>query len=202
VSNSGWVKTRGSGDKFTGNTYNNGESYPESQEYVPSQLGRWTSNLVLQNTTDCRKQGTKTIKEITGTKNGAWRTGGQYQGGYKGADEEELGSPVGFTDENGMEEVENWICADGCPVAEMDKQGQSSRFFLNADWSYEIYENLVNSTPFLYQAKASRTERDGGLNELPDKKVSFKNSHPTVKSISLGSGPYFYHRPSMHHVES
>lgn len=216
--------------------------------------GRWPSNVVLQHTPDCRKEGTKTIKGITGTKNGAWRTGGQYQGGYKGADEEELGSPVGFTDENGMEEVENWICADGCPVAEMNKQtgfkkstrhmsykrkgssigmipkdkpemdeftqesGYASRFFLNADWSYEIYESIANSTPFLYQAKASRTERDGGLNGLPDKKVSFmnthngnpdegsawspvddrtgesrnrfeakvKNSHPTVKSISLG----------------
>lgn len=205
-----------------------------------SELGRWPSNVVLQHTPDCRKQGAKTIKGITGTKNGAWRTGGQYQGGYKGADEDELGSPVGFTDENGMEEVENWICADGCPVAEMNKQtgfkkstrhmsykrkgssigmipkdkpemdeftqesGYASRFFLNADWSYEIYENIANSEPFLYQAKASRSERDAGLNDLPlkqsrttyDKSVRDSNGndsgeprrnvHPTVKSISLG----------------
>ena len=202
--------------------------------------GRWPSNVVLQHTPDCRKQGTKTIKGITGTKNGAWRTGGQYQGGYKGADENELGDPIGFTDENGMEEVENWICADGCPVAEMNKQtglkkstrhmsykrkgsligmipkdmpemdeftqeyGYASRFFFNADWSYEIYERIVDSTPFLYQAKASRAERDSGLNEMEskqsrttyDKSVRDKNGndsgeprkniHPTVKSISLG----------------
>jgi len=83
--------------------------------------GRWPSNLVLVHGTGCQRAGTKKTKAITGTLNGSWRKGHQYSGGWTGADEADLGKPVGYGDEDGMETVAAWECEDGCPVAELDR---------------------------------------------------------------------------------
>ncbi len=83
--------------------------------------------------------------------------------------------------------------------------GTAARFFFNSDWSYEVAEQLANADPVRYQAKASRSERDAGLErfqeikttrykeqgqghlpkQTPRKAVSQHNPHPTVKPIRL-----------------
>ena len=82
--------------------------------------------------------------------------------------------------------------------------GGASRFFFNSDWSYEIAEQIDQAVPFFYQSKASRFERDAGLQELPKKFLAtmgdgigarehnpnestawVRNIHPTLKPISL-----------------
>jgi hypothetical protein len=88
--------------------------------------------------------------------------------------------------------------------------GTAARFYPNHDWSYEIAERLAGVTPFRYQAKAARKERDAGLDEfelqdwelpgrsgltgrkrLDNSKAPLKgggqsrNPHPTVKPIAL-----------------
>ena len=82
--------------------------------------------------------------------------------------------------------------------------GTASRFFYNSDWNAEVEEQLFSANPVLYQAKASRAEREAGLDdtfeirsvfhdgreavsEMPAQRHSIKrrNSHPTVKPISL-----------------
>lgn len=84
--------------------------------------GRWPSNLILQHQPGCQRVGTKKVKAITGTLNGAWRYGHQYSGGWAGADDAALGSPVGFGDAEGMETIEAWDCTEDCPVAGLDAQ--------------------------------------------------------------------------------
>jgi len=81
------------------------------------------------------------------------------------------------------------------------KMGEESRFFLNVDWQLE------QSDPVFYCAKASRKERDVGLEEMKEKEMgrhqssldggvmltgsgnersnSRRNHHPTVKPLKL-----------------
>ena len=82
--------------------------------------------------------------------------------------------------------------------------GTASRFFFNADWNAEVEERLFEVDPVRYQAKASRSERDAGLDEMPKKFTATMNDgigarehnpshastwvhnhHPTVKPIKL-----------------
>lgn len=44
--------------------------------------------------------------------------------------------------------------------------GTAARFFHQSDWSYEIEERLAHADPVRYQAKASRKERDQGLEDF------------------------------------
>lgn len=103
------------------------------------------------------------------------------------------------------------ITIDGIKPSE----GTAARFFFQADWSYEIAERLAGAEPFYYCAKASRRERDAGLEGFIPVEPTYRangliedrtwidrkdgkgpvpvnarmqprhNPHPTVKPISL-----------------
>lgn len=161
---SGWNKTKGNGDKFIGNTYNNGESYPESQDkFSPHVLGRWPSNFILLD-----------------------------EGAAQALDEQSgKGDKIVLNDSGG-----------------------ASRFF------FRVSEQIDEADPVRYVAKASRGEREAGLEgmseteighnrfdtcgncggyllqnpdrpsackcENPERKNNrMKNPHPTVKPIEL-----------------
>jgi len=90
-------------------------------------------------------------------------------------------------------------CVRGCPVALMDGQGGASRFFTVTEWD--------DVPPFRYVAKPSRSERNAGLDGLPERNrykaggvggtggwrdvekavnaTPTKNHHPTVKPLAL-----------------
>jgi hypothetical protein len=55
-------------------------------------------------------------------------------------------------------------------------KGTAARFFFNADY---MLERLEDADPVVYQAKASRSERNAGLSD------DSKCAHPTVKPIKL-----------------
>jgi DNA modification methylase len=177
-------------------------------EYVPPQ-GGWPSNLLLAHHLDCREVGTKKVKAITGTLNGSWRTGHQYSGGYSGASAEDLGTPVGKGDADGNETVKVYECVPGCPAQVMDEQSgaQESK---SAGASRFFPQFTHDPDPFLYVPKATRKEREAGLDHLEEKSVGMsngaqlhgegydkgqdiglnrvvrvKNSHPTVKPVKL-----------------
>lgn len=80
--------------------------------------------------------------------------------------------------------------------------GEISRFFYQIHWSYEIFEQLQNSDAALYFAKASKTEKNTGLDHFSSQKVNDgrakdidnafqrgttlrKNTHPSVKPLDL-----------------
>ena len=62
-----------------------------------SLAGRFPANVLLMPTPEVLAEFPDTGKS-TGTKNGSWRTGHQYSGGYSGAPEGELGDEVGYGD--------------------------------------------------------------------------------------------------------
>jgi len=90
---------------------------------------------------------------------------------------------------------------DGKPVRSVESStGTASRFFFQSHW---MHERLEQSDPVFYCGKATRKERDAGLDELPLKMrhrvngghgleddpkfapVEARNIHPTVKAIAL-----------------
>jgi site-specific DNA-methyltransferase (adenine-specific) len=163
--------------------------------------GRWPANFILVHTPDCR---------ITGYRESDSYVINRFDDGMK-----PFGDGAGheYSTEDtsgGLQPV--WECVEGCAVKALDKQGgnshivgegDTSRFFYQAGWSYEVAEQLLNADPVKYQAKASRSERDAGLENIepttperygefkgteehaPNKQNLQRNPHPTLKPIDL-----------------
>jgi site-specific DNA-methyltransferase (adenine-specific) len=147
--------------------------------------GRWPANFVLTHAPDCEQVGT-TTERVGG---GANATSGFVEG-YERGD--------GFVGRDVSAAV--WRCAPGCPVAALDEQSGdgASRYFTITEW-----DDIADAVPFRYQAKASKKERNAGVeaveprfaptmgdgiggkehnSETATKKQNF---HPTVKPLDL-----------------
>jgi DNA modification methylase len=165
--------------------------------YNPHAAGRWPANLILQHTPDCNgtcvpdcpierlgAQSGESEYPRHKTKRSATKDidGMQYSGGYSGQDDVE----VGFSD-----------------------RGTAARFFFQVDW---MLDRLEDADPVVYRAKASRSEREAGLdprqvrllglmeqdtatiNDGREKPIdnpyqrgetTRRNTHPTLKPLSL-----------------
>jgi len=91
-------------------------------------------------------------------------------------------------------------CTPSCPIELLDQQQEEvSRFFHNSQWS-----QVDDLTPFIYQAKPGKKERNAGLEQLPEVVITGRdggqdamavphktrsnpaqNFHPTVKPVEL-----------------
>jgi hypothetical protein len=62
-----------------------------------------------------------------------------------------------------------WGSCDGTemPRNGYDDSGSVSRFFATMDWSLDVAEQLAQAAPAYYEPKASRAERDAGLEGMP-----------------------------------
>lgn len=153
--------------------------------------GRWPANLIIQHHPDCNEDvchpdcPARTLDEQSGIlKSGTGSTKQASAKGYR---------PTVFGAESRPE---------GTPNVEYGDEGPASRYFFQADWSYDVYEQLAGAAPIRYQPKPGRPERDAGLDDLPRQSrprvnsggleneprwapVEVYNYHPTVKSISL-----------------
>ncbi len=182
----------------------------DGPEYIgQTQAGRWPANLILQHHPECVQVGVKKVKGAPhlGQKNPELTK--QYGGGCFGGGQ--VTPEGGYADADGLEEVEAWECADGCPVKMLDEQSgrlQSGKMKAGTrrtaqdepgSFCYGTYGgNATNSdTPgdtgtasrFFYCVKASGKGR-GNLpaEELPlfgMGKPEFRNTHPTVKPLEL-----------------
>lgn len=188
----------------------------------------------------CVRVGTKRVKatSIHGEDVAIRRSGAHSEaGGHQTIGREQ--PERGFADPDGKESVEDWQCVDGCPVRLLDSQsgvtsvtGKRSERSRNAvvegtQWATNNHRSTeypgdsggasrffhcFEPEPFIYQAKASRKDRNEGCEGLPDvskaivygdgfdsaSKVrtdeqsengvdrgSTKNKHPTVKPHEL-----------------
>jgi DNA modification methylase len=152
-------------------------------------LGRWPANTIITHSPLCRQ--VSTTSEIAG---GGAKASLGFVNGYE---------HDGFVGQNITTNV--WQCAEGCPanlfptstsqghwsktkttgfsefggrkseylgVGEKDKDGDSAdRYFTQTEYSD------VDFPPLIYQAKASKAERNAGLDG--------QNFHPTVKPLAL-----------------
>jgi site-specific DNA-methyltransferase (adenine-specific) len=191
---------------------------PEAQPTTVQ--GRWPANLILSHTESCQSTG-KTIKSKTGAgKRTATfgtqdtQSGGDGSGGWSGYEYE----------------TEVYECVEGCPVKTLDEQSGQSKSpktyvrgvgtlegervaYANigevAGTESQNYGDSGGASRFFYVAKASKRDRNEGLEELletsaadmverePDsagmnspragagRTSGAKNFHPTVKPTAL-----------------
>lgn len=171
----------------------NDKDYPGENGYQQNKAGRWPANVIFSHHPDCTCIGTK---KVTGTftGNGDAAIGEHSKGSVALM---RRGTGTDRTDENGLETVENWSCVDGCPVKELDAQsgilvsGEMNKTYKycdngfamnpgrNKDKKYFTNGSKGGASRFFYCAKASKSERNAGLNE------GEINDHPTVKPVSI-----------------
>ncbi len=188
------------------------------QAIDPNQ-GRWPTNLVLSHSPGCVRRGTKRVKGSH--QNGKpWPrnivNGHIYEKGWKPGHE-----CNGHVDPDGLETVADWDCAPGCPIRLIGEQsGESSpgkphvlrRNAKSTGWSGGSYptENAgldrgdsgtaarffpqFDADPFIYQAKASRADRNAGCEGMEAKKSSKLNDglrscvgHPNPNAVGTTS---------------
>jgi DNA modification methylase len=140
--------------------------------------GRFPANIILTHHEDCECKGTKKVKANFG--NREYKVGEDidntiYGKGYKREDAKLT------QDENGMEEVENWDCHEDCPIRILDEQSGVSKssntkrnrntlgsFGMPNDETPE-YNDKGGASRFFYVAKASKSERNKGLDGFEEK---------------------------------
>lgn len=204
---------------------NSGFKNDKLDEYTQP-LGRFPANLILSHHPECVCNGLKKVKGSScspedigkGTENTP-NNGilGRGKGGV---------ITSAYTDENGEETVEDWICHPDCPVKILDEQsgitksgkvksdkgaynGESVIGFLRGVSNYtNQHGDSGGASRFFYVAKATRTERNWGLDHFDDKQMArsvgaqnnieypkdqiglnktslVKNTHPTIKPVAL-----------------
>lgn len=181
-----------SGSEESANLY--GDGLNGSRAAGTTNVGRYPSNLLLSHIPPdengeggCVRTGTKRVRNDTG---GAF--GGNPSEGYHGFKERHTREH--YKDPDGTEEVEEYICQPGCPVAEIDRQsgvrksgsgnkngGASRRWLGNTGFKphdgpstggdeggASRYFACFDGEPgMFYAAKSSRQERNAGLEMLP-----------------------------------
>ena len=161
--------------------------------------GRFPGNLVVTHHPDCIYKGTKTIRNNSGNIDGdePSETTRNTYGGYPGR------TSYQARGEDGYEEIPNYDCHPDCAVLRIVAEfGEVAHYFVQADWSFEIAERLIQANPVFYEAKVGEKERNlgcwnmplverqranpGGLANDPKWANTWQyNNHPTLKPIRL-----------------
>ena len=194
--------------------------------------GRFPSNVILTHHPECKCLGLKKVKSSahhTHKYNSKHTIDNTFLKGLKDGDD--FGNK--FSDENGEETIENWKCHDDCPIKVLDEQsgerkaggkvfgtepsktGQNGIYNTYNRIENDPYSDTGGASRFFYVAKASKSERNFGLDEFEEKqtvggggltaelredgsletssagdefgsiKAKRTNFHPTVKPVKL-----------------
>ena len=181
------LNKRGLNVGFTQEGHNRDSTFNASKrtEYDTSK-GRWPSNLVLHCHCSGDEHEPNCAVRIVGEQSGESGPNGSKTGN-------EPSSPMSTVYQGGLNRQ---------PWQAYNDSGTAARYFYQADWSYEVYEQLNNADLLQYITKPTAGEREAGLGNLPDRTRNRansggyeadpkfapqqrKNHHPTIKSISL-----------------
>ena len=155
---------------FQGKAFSNKDRSHGDPRAKQSPLGRWPSNIVFEHLPGCRCGGTRKVKGArtdTRPEGDGGRTD-QSQWRFRPTDV----TRRGYSNDKGEETIEDWICVDGCPVAELDRQS-GRRFAMTPaqeNWAYnedsravyrkgmgslqgKIYEDTGGASRFFKQVK-------------------------------------------------
>jgi len=150
----------------------------------PTRTGRFPANTLLTHNYDCQQTGTTSQTVVT-------TSGKGFAGSFEGGTNDNGGAAQTFSSPT-------WSCTPSCPIELLDQQQEEvSRFFHNSQWS--VADDL---SPFIYQAKPGKKERNAGLDGLPEQRPDERtetgmgtfeekgvakqsNFHPTVKPVEL-----------------
>lgn len=224
---------RSIGDVSTGGYGNGGIGMSEvgeggdagkGAEWVESTTGRFPANTLLTHNHDCQETGTTTDQPVAGKRTATFGTqdtqsGGDGSGGWSSPPITTTtwsctpNCPVDLLDQqSGTLTPGHWTKTKTTGFGEFGNgkseyhgtgpksdAGGASRFFHNSQWT-----TADDLTPFIYQAKPGKKERNAGLDHLEDKRqdeddyeragttnprnrsqLQRKNFHPTVKPVEL-----------------
>jgi site-specific DNA-methyltransferase (adenine-specific) len=158
-------------------------------ERVETNQGRFPANIILTHHEDCECKGTKKVKAIKGGNSRAIQKN-TYNDFGKNYDNTPNGVGCGFGDENGQEEVENWDCHEDCPIRILDEQSgitksSGGNIGVKNNSVYGKFNDSVKgqsgigdkggASRFFYVAKASKAERNKGLEHFEEKPLAFSN---------------------------
>jgi DNA modification methylase len=164
--------------------------------------GRFPANVILTHNHDCQETGT--VTETVTTTNGKG-----FAGSFEGGTNDNGGASKGST-------TTTWSCTPGCPATQFPNSKSTDNKWegennapiygkYNKGIRQATYSDEGSAARFFYCAKASKKERNGGLDGLPtnigtngnkwtdqdyrrgdtEPKTERKNFHPTVKPIEL-----------------
>lgn len=190
--------------------------------YKENPPGRFPSHLLLSHTLFCEQVG---VKKVMGQNGGGMNRDGQgANNAYSKHQGHEKLKTVGFASDDGTETVEAWECTDDCPVTMLDEQSGRLRARGNktakdhgSNYQASSYKfggqesgnpgDSGGASRFFYCAKVSSSERNAGLEGMPDRGMPpdgplawgvhnqtgkpnkppapAKNHHPTVKPQKL-----------------
>lgn len=224
-------------DNLNGGAYSGGQrsegDWKENSGFKNDKLeqyqqpnGRFPANVILSHSDGCKCVGTKKVKGSSCSPDDIGKgTENTPNNGILGKGKGGVITSA-YTDENGEETVEDWECVDDCPVKILDEQSgitksgkvKSDKLAYNGDSVTGFLRGVSNSSNqhgdsggasrFFYVAKASRTERNWGLDDFEDKEMArsvgaqndieypkdqiglnktniVKNTHPTIKPVQL-----------------
>jgi len=155
--------------------------------------GRFPANIILTHHEDCECKGTKKVKPSNGSGKASEKGGGFSKGMFGDGTSDNIGG--GFTDADGNETVEDWDCHEDCPIRILDEQsGILKSGSLNGDYQgfgrkgvynenksrmaftkLESKASIGGASRFFYVAKASKAERNKGLEDFEEKPLAFSN---------------------------
>jgi DNA modification methylase len=203
----------------TQTTYQQAGRYEDTTELKAN--GRWPANCALSHLPECERVGTRRVKGASDYNRAPESRGAEFWGMENPPDS----ATMGYADPDGTETIPAYSCAPGCPVAELDRQSgelkSPSPYMRNTDgrkmyeggwdkWTpaENNYGDTGGASRFFYVAKASRAERNAGLDGFEERSAGVgdhrtsgdmnerlhrgerehvirRNNHPTVKPIDL-----------------
>lgn len=174
-------------------------------------LGRWPANLLFSHSPGCVRRGTKRVR---GTPDRATNRKGSIMPMEHGWNQNSMTAarqaPNGYANADGLEEVEDYACVEGCPIAALNEQAGVRKS--GAMKPHHIYGGIFgNGKPrgvtvesnegpasrffqqfdgerFIYSAKASRRERDAGLGDFELGGSFDKNTSKTIRRVDPDTG--------------
>ena len=193
-----------------------------AKEYISDDVnGRFPANLIMSHHPECECKGTKKVKGMIDKPTNRTEKGNTWDEENSGLRKNMPKNSGGFGDADGNETVEDWECHEDCPIRILDEQSgvlksgamKKSYEYVNNGYSIgkpsgatkQIHEaSMGGASRFFYCAKASKSERNEGLDGFEEKiiegrdkgqgamNVAYKprptpmsNIHPTVKPIKL-----------------
>ena len=145
--------------------------------------GRFPANIIFTHHPECECIGTKKVKAIKG--------GCKFESAFFKSGESNFTKDGGIGDADGNETIEDWDCHEDCPIRILDEQSgvsksqRSERGNINDNLVYGKYKpqedtlrghnDKGGASRFFYVAKASKSERNKGLDDFEEKPLAFSN---------------------------
>lgn len=115
----GWPETKQYNPGFMAGGSKSTAVFQDSSEHPNRAKGRWPANLILQHSSDCVLRG---VTEVSTRRDTRPECDGGREDKTQWRFRPTEATKRGYADEDGLERVDLWDCASGCPCKALDAQ--------------------------------------------------------------------------------